>query len=129
MLSHAIPDGDVVEVIDRALMRLIEEEERRRHAKTDRPRKPRPPADPTSRTIPANVQRAVTKRDGERCAFVGTDGRRCDARRFLEYHHLKPWVVGGAPSAENIALRCRAHNDYEAKVYFDPIRRAMESDA
>ena len=27
LLSHVIPDGDLVEVIDRALMRVIEEEE------------------------------------------------------------------------------------------------------
>ena len=48
--------------------------------------------------------------------------------KSLEYHHLRPWIVGGPPNVENIALRCRAHNQYEAKVYFAPIREAM-SDA
>ena len=129
LLSHAVPDGDIVEILDRALMLIIKEEQRRRHAATDRPRKPAPPADPATRDIPAHVQRDVTERDGGQCAFVGRDGRRCDSRRFLEYHHLKPWAASGPPSAENIALRCRAHNKYEATVYFDPIRSAMAARA
>jgi hypothetical protein len=32
--------------------------------------------------------------------------------------------VGGHASVENIALRCRAHNEYESKVYFAPIQAA-----
>jgi hypothetical protein len=31
-----------------------------------------------------------------------------------------------AASVENIALRCRSHNRYEADVYFAPIRAAMD---
>ena len=58
--------------------------------------------------------------------FVGITGHRCE-ERLLEYHHLKPWIVGGEATAENIALRCHAHNQYESTVYFAPIRRAMNS--
>ena len=67
------------------------------------------------------------ERDGGRCAFVGRNGWRCEERQYLEYHHLTPWIVGGAPTVVNVALRCRAHNQYEAKVYFAPIRRAMDA--
>ena len=68
--------------------------------------------------------RAVWKRDGSRCAFVAGDGRRCEETRYLELHHVRPWAVGGAPIVDNIALLCRAHNQYESDVYFAPIREA-----
>jgi len=29
-----------------------------------------------------------------------------------------PFALGGAPTADNIQLRCRAHNGYEARVDF-----------
>ena len=51
----------------------------------------------------AAVKRAVWLRDGGRCAFVATDGHRCDARGFLEFHHLTPYAVGGKPTVDNIA--------------------------
>ena len=40
LLSHAIPDGDIVEILDRGLMMVIAAAARERHAGTDRPRKP-----------------------------------------------------------------------------------------
>jgi hypothetical protein len=64
------------------------------------------------------VRRAVWQRDGGRCAFIGRDGRRCDARGFVEFHHVKPFAAGGEASVANIELRCRPHNQYEADVYF-----------
>ena len=126
LLSHSVPSGDVSEIIDRALTALLEQAEKRKHAATARPRPGREIA-PASRSIPAAVERAVWARDGGRCAFTGGGGRRCDERRFLEFHHVRPWVVGGAPITANIALRCRAHNAYEAAVYFGPIREAREA--
>jgi hypothetical protein len=62
----------------------------------------------------------VWVRDAARCGFVSADGRRCDTRAFLEFHHVEPFAAGGAPTSENIQLRCRAHNAYEAQLYFDP---------
>lgn len=58
-----------------------------------------------------------TTRDGGRCAFVGTR-RRCRETIFLEFHHVEPYSVGGDATADNIALRCRAHNTHEARLYF-----------
>jgi hypothetical protein len=52
-------------------------------------------------------------RDRGRCAFIGSGGRRCDERRFIEFHHLDPKALGGEASVDNIELRCRRHNDYE----------------
>ena len=70
-----------------------------------------------SRAIPAAVRRAVWARDGGRCAFVGTHGR-CTETAFLEYHHRQPFAAGGKATVENIELRCRAHNAYEAQLFF-----------
>ena len=134
LLSHSIPDGDVAAIFKRALALVVAEARRARFAATKKPASGRPAdADPEdaaalSRTIPADVQRLVWRRDDGQCAFVGDNGWRCEERRFLEYHHSTPWIVGGPPSAVNIALRCRAHNQYEAKVYFAPIRAAMSDD-
>jgi hypothetical protein len=44
---------------------------------------------------------------------------RCDERGFLEFHHVIPFADGGQTTLENLQLRCRAHNDYEARRHFD----------
>jgi hypothetical protein len=69
-----------------------------------------------ARYIAAHVKREVWKRDRGRCAFVGTHGR-CRERGQLEYHHVIPFADGGATSAENLQLRCRAHNQHEAILW------------
>ena len=136
LLAHAVPRGDVSEVFDRALMALIENLEKQKFAKRPRAvaKVGAPPAaganggDGTqdhTRTITADVRRAVSVRDQERCAYVSALGRRCDATAYLEFHHLRPYEVGGEETVDNIALRCQAHNKYEAEAYFAPIREAM----
>ena len=67
--------------------------------------------------MPASVKRAVWARDGGQCAFVGTEGR-CTARGFLELHHVEPFALGGPTTIDNLQLRCRAHNAYEAEMAF-----------
>ena len=116
LLRHVIPSGDVAGVFDRALSALIEQMEKQKCAATSRPREPRASA-PGSRHIPAAVRREVWRRDGGRCAFVGARGR-CHERGFLEFHHVVPFAAGGAADAGNIELRCRAHNLYEAELFF-----------
>ncbi len=71
-----------------------------------------------SRHIPAAVAREVYVRDARRCSFVSADGRRCDSRVFLELDHEQPWAAGGAGTAANLRLRCRAHNLLHARRYF-----------
>jgi hypothetical protein len=117
MLRHALPSGDEAVLLDRALTSLLADLARRKFAATDRPR-PGNGATPGSRHIPAEVRRAVWLRDLGRCAFVARDGRRCGERAFLEFHHLRPYAVGGEATVENIQLRCRRHNDYEGKTFF-----------
>ena len=119
LLRHVVPNGDPAEIFDRALTVLLEDLARKKFAATSRPGKVREHA-ADSRVIPAAVKRAVWLRDGGRCAFVATDGHRCDARGFLEFHHRTPYAVGGKPTVDNIELRCRSHNAYEAELYFGP---------
>jgi hypothetical protein len=117
LLRHAIPDGDLAEIFDRALTLLLEDAARRKFAATERPRAGRPLTS-GSRHVPAQVRREVWQRDGGRCAFLARTGRRCGARGFLEFHHKTPFAEGGEPTVENIELRCRAHNAYEAELFY-----------
>jgi hypothetical protein len=121
-MRREIPNGDPAEIVARALAVLRQAVEKKRFAASDRPRAARPTS-PASRNIPADVERAVWHRDQGQCSFEGPH-HRCEERSYLEYHHLTPWIVGGEPSVENIALRCRAHNEYESRVYFAPIQAA-----
>ena len=117
LARHTLPGGDVGSILDRALTLLIDDLERRRFARVASPR-PSPGESPASgRHIPAAVRRAVWQRDEGRCAFVGRTGR-CRETAFLEFHHVAPYAAGGAATADNIQLRCRAHNQYEARLFF-----------
>ncbi|PYQ44032.1 MAG: hypothetical protein DMF77_08180 [Acidobacteria bacterium] len=89
LLGHAIPSGDLAQVFDRALTLLVADLSRKKFVATGQPRRSRGQSD-ESRNIPADVKRRVGARDQCRCAFVAPNGRRCDERRFLEFHHVVP---------------------------------------
>ena len=116
LLAHAVPSGDLAEVLDRALDALIASLERRKFAATGKPGAARRSSDP--RHVPARVRRAVRERDGGRCTYKTADGRRCEARKFLEFDHVRPLARGGESSVDNLRLRCRAHNQLEAERTF-----------
>ena len=134
LLRHVVPDGDVASIVDRALTLLVRQLERRKLAAVDRPRAPLRKGEQAtvtnqpgarSRYVPAEVRRRVWARDGGQCAFVGTKGR-CTERGFLELHHVKPFADGGAASAENLELRCRAHNAHEAQQHLAALDAGSE---
>ena len=116
LLRHCIPDGDVGAIFERALTLLLTELHRTRHALVVRPHLTSRSSG-AGRHVPAAVRRAVWERDNGQCAFTGTTGR-CAERGFLEYHHVVPFADGGVTSADNLELRCRAHNAYEAERWF-----------
>jgi hypothetical protein len=62
LLGHALPSGDVANVIERALDALIDRLEKQKFAKCARSRPQR--GAPKGRHIPAAVKRAVVERDG-----------------------------------------------------------------
>jgi hypothetical protein len=117
LLRHAVPSGDEAVILDRALTALLADLAQSKFRATEKPR-PSGGIVPGSRHIPAEVKRTVWLRDLGRCAFVGTGGRRCVERGFLEFHHVTPYALGGEATVANIQLRCRSHNAYEARLYF-----------
>jgi 5-methylcytosine-specific restriction endonuclease McrA len=96
---------------------LIAKLERTRFAATSRPGQVRKTA-AGSRHVPAHVKRSVWQRDGGQCTFVSESGRRCEARRGLEFDHVKEYARGGEATVDGIRLRCRGHNQYTAEQTF-----------
>ena len=128
LLRREIPDGDPAAIVDRALTLLLEKVERKKLAAAAKPRPARPirPGTdtealrtiPNSREIPSDVRGEAWRRDGGQCGFVSADGHRCTERTFLEFHHVIPYAKGGRATVDNISLRCRRHNQYEAELVF-----------
>jgi hypothetical protein len=112
LLRHANPSGDDAVILERALDALVSQVMRKRFALGSRTRASRGVA-PGSHRISARVRRGVFVRDRGRCAFIGRDGRRCNERALLEFHHVRPHAHDGPPTVDNIELRCRRHNGYE----------------
>jgi hypothetical protein len=122
MLSHAIPSGDEAAVLDRALTALLVDLAKKKFADTRKPRRPRAKG-ARAREASAAEKRAVWVRDLGRCAYIGPSGHRCNERRFVEFHHVDPYALGGETTVDKIELRCRRHNDYEGRLYFGKRRR------
>jgi hypothetical protein len=124
-LRHAIPSGDVSQILDRALTLLLAETAKKKFAETDRPRSSNGVA-PGSHDVSAAVRRVVSRRDLGRCGFVSKDGHRCNERAFVEFHHVRPHAHDGPPTVMNIELRCRRHNLYEWEMEHTDVRRQEE---
>lgn len=116
LLSHQVPDGDPAKLVDRAFDALLDKARRRKVAKTDKPRNRSRATTKRTRAVPASTRRQVFARDGGQCVFVDETGNRCAARRFIEFHHRQPHGDGGSAEADNIELRCSAHNQYQADL-------------
>ena len=118
LLSHQIPDGDPAQIFDRALDALLAETKKRKVALTDKPRRSQKKSNGKGRAIPARTRREVFERDEGRCVFTDTEGRHCSSTWQVEFHHRIPYARGGTHCVENIELRCRAHNQYEADMEY-----------
>jgi hypothetical protein len=153
LMSHTNPTGDLAVVVERALELLLQKLKSRRFGQTGK-RKASDTGEMKERkttdcgqpgtspgctvdvaTVPGKrrhirqeVRRQVAERDGGRCGHVGRDGKRCEARAFLELHHERPWALGGADSVGNLRLLCRAHNRLRAEVELgaERVERAIE---
>jgi hypothetical protein len=113
-----VPGGDIDVFFKRGIDLQLADAEKQAYCATTRPQ-PARPGPRASRDPSAHVKRVVWARDEGQCAFVGAKGR-CSERRFLEFHHVDPHILGGEPTEENIELRCRAHNVYESELIFGP---------
>jgi hypothetical protein len=57
-----------------------------------------------TRTVPANISRALAIRD-KTCRFPG-----CCESRYVDAHHIKHWADGGDTSLDNLVTLCRYHH-------------------
>jgi hypothetical protein len=124
LLSHKVPNGDLAAVLREAVRCALEKHGKRKGARA--PARTRPPEEPDAASsntgmrpyIPAHLRRAVWKRDGGRCAWCTSDGRRCDSRWKLEIDHIVPVARGGTTTLSNLRLLCRTHNQLSADEVF-----------
>lgn len=107
-------------MIDAAVTEKLQRPEARRFAATANPRQSLKDADTRARHrhLPAAVRRTVYRRDDGQCRFVDRQGRRCPARRGLEFHHRRPFAMGGDHAVDNLQLMCRRHNRYVGELDF-----------
>ena len=78
-----------------------------------------PAKESPSRHIPARVKDHVWTRDKGRCAYVGTNGMRCNSTFDLQIDHFPiPFARGGPSKASNLRLLCARHNRYTAERTF-----------
>jgi hypothetical protein len=120
LLRREIPNGDPGAIFDRAVTLLLEKVEKAKLGATTKPRPIRPGTDNHSRHVPNQSRRVAWRKDGGQCAFMARDGRRCTERAFIEFHHVDAHALGGPSTPDNIGLRCRRHNQYEAERVFGP---------
>jgi hypothetical protein len=127
LLSHANPTRDLESVVERAVDLLLADLEKKKLGKRARPRRETPnvggPTPSRARFakschISNATRRTVFARDGLRCAYVGHDGHRCEARAFLELDHVDPKGLGGNDDADNLRVCCRAHNQLLAECVY-----------
>jgi hypothetical protein len=116
LLSHEIPNGEMALVLKSVLTLAVAQLKKRKYAATNRPGHSRGSVDP--RHIPAADKREVCARDEGKCTFVGANGKRRGSRHQLEFHHDEEFSRGGASTAKNLRLLCRAHNQHMAERSF-----------
>lgn len=117
LLRHRFPAGGMNEIIGEALRRLVAQERPGLGSASKRKRAPR--SESNRRRIPRRVEDEVWRRDGGRCAFIGSGGVRCGETAWLELDHVVPFALGGrSDEPANVRLLCRAHNQSEARRIF-----------
>src|SRR5574341_131437 len=117
MLSHKFPRKDLAAVLHEAIRCGIEKHGKRQGAvKPARTVKAIPPQDPTF--VSAEVRRQVWERDGGHCAWVGSDGKRCNSRWQVQVDHIDAAARGGPATRDNLRLACRAHNFLHAEEVY-----------
>jgi hypothetical protein len=115
LLSHSNPSGDLAVVVERALDLLLAELEKKKLGKSKRPRRS---SSAQKGRVTRAARRQVFERDGEQCSFVGPNGRRCQAKAFLEVDHVESRALGGSDESHNLRIYCLPHNRLWAEQTF-----------
>lgn len=125
LMRHRIPNGDPAAIVENALDVLHAKLLREKAAIVAKPRTGKAATEGKGRYIPASIKREVFRRDDGRCAYVAPDGRKCGSTSGVEFHHLRPYAVGGEATAANLEMRCRAHNGFEWERHLDEETRTL----
>ncbi len=122
LLSHKIPNGELMAVLREAVQCALEKHRKRKGAiepsrKRKSPVTAKAPTKAVSgrQAIPAAVRREVWKRDEGRCSWCGPDGHRCGSTWQVELDHILPVALGGPSTVENLRILCRSHNALAAE--------------
>jgi 5-methylcytosine-specific restriction endonuclease McrA len=118
LLSHKVPKGDLAAVLHEAIRCGIEKHGKRKGAVRPSRKGVTKATLPRSATISAEVRRQVWERDQGRCAWRGSDGRRCNSRWKLEVDHVQAAARGGTSTLDNLRLACRQHNLLHAEQVY-----------
>jgi len=146
LLRHRNPHGDLAETLERGLDALLVQLKKERFAvgsksRTKQAAEKDTPAsaqqslaaesvEPSpgsagfdknqvrTRHIPSEIKRQVYERDGMRCTYRASNGRRCAETGMLELHHVQAFALGGGHEPDNIAVFCRAHNQHAGRQLF-----------
>jgi 5-methylcytosine-specific restriction endonuclease McrA len=119
-LSHKFPKGaSYLEIFKYAIKYLKQREDivnyeagpRKSETKTN------------TRYIPKTVKQRVWKKYDGKCAFVGSNGKRCNSDYLLQFDHYPiPFARGGPGTVDNLRLLCAKHNRHMAeRVYGEAI--------
>jgi 5-methylcytosine-specific restriction endonuclease McrA len=114
-LSHRYPKGaSLLEIFKHAIKYCKKREDLELQ---EAPRKSCTRID--SRHIPKAIKQKVWKRDRGRCAFVGSNGKRCNSDYLVQFDHYPiPFARGGPSTVNNLRLLCAKHNRHTAgKTY------------
>lgn len=84
-------------------------------------RKAKASANTGGRYIAKAIRRTVWQRDGGQCTYCCEASRRCSEKRGLQFDHVVPHARGGQSTADNLRLRCSAHNQLWAEECFGPL--------
>ncbi len=115
LMSHSNPKRDLATLIERGLDLVLEDLEKKKLGRTDRPRRSR---GTKHGDFSREARREIYERDGEQCTYVSPSGERCRARAFVQLDHENPRACGGAGTTRNGRLLCGPHNLFEAEKVF-----------
>ncbi len=130
LMSHQNPESrlDLLfgKVVDIALEKLDPERREARRGKRFIPAKAKPEeVPPTSaaknrgRHIPKAIRDRIWLRDQGKCLYRDIKtGKICGSTHGIQLDHRHPFSLGGNHSLENLRLRCKNHNLFQAKELF-----------
>ena len=95
LLSHALPTGDVAQVLDRALDALIVQLEKRKFGGAATRQTQQRTTAVRKRCIPSHIRRAVWERDQGQCTFVSANGTRVQGTQASRVRPYRPGSARG----------------------------------